>query len=272
MANPTTAVPRYTVEWGDCKRYWPLDDAVGTYYPNEMIGVNAAGYATKLDDTAALTFVGLNASSARLEIVTADTDGSVEIEAEQPFRFSMKIAATLSIADIGRPLYALYSDEVSFSPGTYANYVGVCAGFNSTTEVLIAPPWAPLASHTGLVPGSTSLVASHVYNAPADLAFFVADRAYKVKSIKVRPRVVGSDAGAVTAEVRKAASGTAPSAGTILHTGTANLKATVDTDQTLTLTATAADLLLAAGDALCLDPTGTTTAATGVVSVALEAV
>lgn len=103
-----------------------------------------------------------------------------------------------------------------------------------------------------------------------DQVFFVAHRAYKVKAITVRPLVAGTDAGAVTAEIRKAASGTAINAGTILHTGTADLKGTINTNQALTLTATAADLLLAAGDALGIDVTGVQTAARGLVSVALQ--
>ncbi len=104
---------------------------------------------------------------------------------------------------------------------------------------------------------------------PLDAAFFVATRAFRVNKIMVRPLVVGSDGGAVTAEIRKAPSGTAAASGTILHSGTADLKGTINTNQTLTLSATAAALSLAAGDALCLDTTGTMTAARGVVTVEL---
>lgn len=102
-----------------------------------------------------------------------------------------------------------------------------------------------------------------------DAAFFVANRAYQVQSILVRPLVVGSDGSAVTAEVRKVPSGTASASGTVLHSGTADLKGTINTNQTLTLSATPATILLAAGDALALDVTGTMTAARGVVSVLL---
>lgn len=112
---------------------------------------------------------------------------------------------------------------------------------------------------------------SFVYgeDTPLDCAFFVADRAYRVKSITVRPLVVGSDGGAVTAEVRKAASGVAADSGTVLHTGTADLKGTINTNQALTLSTTPATVALAAGDALCIDVTGTTTAARGVITVGL---
>lgn len=102
-----------------------------------------------------------------------------------------------------------------------------------------------------------------------DGAFFIAKRAYQVQSIVARPLVVGADGGAVTAEIRKAPSGTASASGTVLHSGTIDLKGTINTNQSLTLSTTAADILLADGDSLCLDTTGTTTAARGIVTVAL---
>jgi hypothetical protein len=102
-----------------------------------------------------------------------------------------------------------------------------------------------------------------------DAAFFVASRAFQVQSIIARPLVVGSDAGAVTAQIRKAPSGTAAASGTVLHSSTIDLKGTINTNQALTLSATASDILLASGDSLCFDVTGVLTAARGVVSVLL---
>ena len=108
------------------------------------------------------------------------------------------------------------------------------------------------------------------YNASSvDQTIFTADRAYKVKAIYVRPRVAGSDAGAVTAAVKKAASGTAPADGTAVHSGTADLKGTADTNQQLTLSTTAANLKLTAGQSLCVDFTGVMTAAVGTITVIL---
>jgi hypothetical protein len=104
---------------------------------------------------------------------------------------------------------------------------------------------------------------------PLDASFFLAGRAYTVKAITYRPLVVGSDGSAVTAEIRKAPSGTAIASGTILHSGTVNLKATINTNASLTLSSTAADLAIAAGDVIGIDVTGTTTAARGVISVLL---
>lgn len=162
----------------------------------------------------------------------------------------------------------------------YANHHGIDAGgttseqpanadhgchrYNSTTggyEFYNGTSWVAVAT----VP------VNFVYgeDLPLDASFFVADRAYRVVAINVRPLVVGSDGGAVTAVAKKVASGTAIASGTALHTGTIDLKGTINTNQALTLSATDANRLLAAGDAVGLDVTGTTTAARGVISVAL---
>jgi hypothetical protein len=103
-----------------------------------------------------------------------------------------------------------------------------------------------------------------------DGAFWIAPRAIRVRAITCRPLVVGSDGGAVTAVVKKAPSGTASASGTSLHaSGTFDLKGTIDTNQSADVVTTDARLL-AAGDALCLDVTGTTTAARGIIVVAYE--
>lgn len=101
---------------------------------------------------------------------------------------------------------------------------------------------------------------------PVDGAFFVAPRAMRVTAIYFRPLAAAASA---TAMVKKAPSGTASASGTALHTNAFTLDGTADTNQVGALSVTAADLDLAAGDALCLDVTGTTTNATGIVTVEL---
>lgn len=102
-----------------------------------------------------------------------------------------------------------------------------------------------------------------------DKCGFIAQRVYRVKGIVANVEVVGTDGGAVTIAVKKAPSGTDIAAGTALHTGTINAKGTVDTNQTLTLSATDGDLTLAVGDRIGLDETGVMTAAIGAVTVLL---
>lgn len=116
----------------------------------------------------------------------------------------------------------------------------------------------------GFVPVNIEWLASSV-----DKVSFVADRSYVVKGIRARVEVAGTDAGAVTAAVKKAASGTAIASGTALHSGTINLKGTAATNQALTLSTTDGVLDIAAGDAIGIDFTGTLTAATGAVTIML---
>lgn len=103
-----------------------------------------------------------------------------------------------------------------------------------------------------------------------DTVFFVAPRAMIVQSIMPRVEVAGTDVGAVTAVIRKVASGTALTSGTALHSGSINLKGTAATNQSLTLSTTATTLALAAGDALAIDFTGTLTSAVGAVTVGMN--
>ena len=103
----------------------------------------------------------------------------------------------------------------------------------------------------------------------ADETFFTAVRAYRVLGITSRVEVAGTDAGAVSGAIKKAASGTDIASGTALHSGTINLKGTVDTNQVLTLSATSSDLDIAAGTSIGIDVTGTMTAARGTVTVLL---
>lgn len=106
------------------------------------------------------------------------------------------------------------------------------------------------------------------YNASAiDKVQFVAPRRYIVKSIVGRPTVAGTDGSAVTAVIKKAASGTAITSGTALHSSTYNLKGTANTNQVLSVTA--ADNEIPSGTCIGIDFTGTLTSAVGVVTVTL---
>lgn len=102
-----------------------------------------------------------------------------------------------------------------------------------------------------------------------DQTIFTASRPYIVKSVIVRPDVAGTDAGAVTAAIKIAPSGTAIASGTAVHSSTANLKGTIATNQVLTLSTTATDLLLPALSSIGVDFTGVMTAAVGCVSVTM---
>ena len=110
---------------------------------------------------------------------------------------------------------------------------------------------------------------------PATELVFIANAKYQVTAVRYRHHVAGTNGSAVTLQVTKDPSGTAPGAGTALLTNNTNAgfdcKAAVDTNQVGTLTATTASLQLAAGDGLSLAYTGTLTTLAGVaVTIALK--
>jgi hypothetical protein len=107
------------------------------------------------------------------------------------------------------------------------------------------------------------------YNVPvaatAQLVAYAA-RSFVLDEIAGYPFVAGTDAGAVTAALWMAPSGTAPTSGTALHTGSINLKGTVYTEQELTLSATQ----IPKGNLIWVVYTGVGTAAIGGISVVMR--
>lgn len=108
-----------------------------------------------------------------------------------------------------------------------------------------------------------------------DRTFFVATQAYQVTKVRFVHAVAESTAATLYAQVVKDTSTNAPGAGTDLLTNNTNngfdCKATANTVQTGTLTATAASLQLAAGDRLSIDFSAAATELVGVtVTVTLK--
>lgn len=103
------------------------------------------------------------------------------------------------------------------------------------------------------------------YNVPVAataVCLINAGRALVLDSIIGRTFVAGTG-GAATVALWKAPSGTAPTSGTQLHSGTFNMVGTIHTDQSLTLTTTT----VAAGEAVWAVFTGTATSAIGAITV-----
>lgn len=117
---------------------------------------------------------------------------------------------------------------------------------------------------SGFMQASQTYVATSV-----DMCIFTATRACVVTGITGRVDTVGADAGAVTAQIRKVPTATALTGGTVLHSGTFNLKGTANANQSLTLSTAEGALRLAAGDSIAIDFTGVLTTAAGCVSVTL---
>lgn len=108
-----------------------------------------------------------------------------------------------------------------------------------------------------------------------DQTFLVANQAYQVTKVRFAHATAESTAATLYAQVTKDTSTNAPGAGTDLLTNNTNngfdCKATANTVQTGTLTATAASLQLAAGDRLAVDFTAAATELLGVtITVSLK--
>lgn len=106
-----------------------------------------------------------------------------------------------------------------------------------------------------------------------DVGLFTADAAYQIVAAYERHETLGTDGSAVTADVVKAASGTAMASGTSLLASTFNLKATVNTTQERKASAgtLASDPFIAAGQCVGIKFGGTMTAVTGVsITVVLQ--
>ena len=108
------------------------------------------------------------------------------------------------------------------------------------------------------------------YSVPSGtVPMFIADRPYIVKAIRARQIAVGTG-GACTVSFYKSSSGTAIGSGTVLHSSSYNMVGTANTSYSMTLSTTASDLVLAAGDAIGYVVTGTATSATGVFTITLN--
>lgn len=154
----------------------------------------------------------------------------------------------------------------------FGNVSGTYTISHAMTGQTIVVEYVDAATGYALRAPPSFVAASINYDANTpDRTFFVADRAYIIKSIRGRVDVAGTG-GACTAQIRKTASGTAPASGTVVHTSSFNLVGTANSNQTLTLSSTASDLLMAAGDALSYDLTGTATSAVGNITVLMSPV
>lgn len=194
MPNATTKVAVATTPWGDdgIKRI-PAATAT-TYYSGAMIALNALGNAVKCDNTAGIVFDGINKNSAKLTINSDDTlatmalDHSKQISVERPFRFAMYIAAAVE-ADIGRPVYAAFDNEVSLST-TAGIHVGWIDQILSSTSVLIKPAYAGGGTKVPIM----ALTASYTINV-ADSGKFITTRGASGAVVVTLPTVSTGFAG-----------------------------------------------------------------------------
>lgn len=147
MSNPTAPVQTRHIQFAGSEKQrvklaggTPAGNSAAnwTYYPGEMLGINVSGYHQKFDDTAPLRFAGIVAETQRVYVDSGDSDGDVSIDIYMPRSFTVK-GSSLAITDVGRRVYAAYSNEVSRTPQTYGNYVGRINRYISATEAEVTP-------------------------------------------------------------------------------------------------------------------------------------
>lgn len=164
MANPTAAVPSFVVAANQEVSKFTISGTVQDYFPNEMVGLIQnganAGFVEKYDDTQDMLFLGLIENSVRISVLTGDGNGARTADVIRPRYFSAKIAAAVA-TDVGKPVYAKFSNEVQYTTGTFGNLVGHVAAFRSATEILVAPePWVLDRGAGGLYVGARTLPAT----------------------------------------------------------------------------------------------------------------
>lgn len=270
MANPTVQVKCATVTFNAVETgYWPLKATAGTYQTGELLGLKADGYAYHFDDSAPMKFLGVFDGIVPKVVASGLSDGFDNISYKKPalLTYPLQTGTASRVTSIGKLAFAYDSGKVQIGSSglTYGNCVG------TIVDVIPSTPNGLTGSYVVVAPefASVPVVASAWYSAPADFAFFTADRPYKVIAATVHVVAAGSDGSAVTAAIKKVPDATAVASGTAIHSGSIDLKGTANTNQALTLSSTATDLILAPGDSLGLDVTGTTTSATGCIMVSL---
>jgi len=122
-----------------------LDNAAASIGLGTLVGRDSTGYYTKADDTQKLTEVGVNVSPTQ-KVDSSLADGTHKCDIVSGVVAAFKIATMTDAATArsyyGRPVYALYNDEVSLSSGAQGNFVGTLIGHKSVTVALILIPAA----------------------------------------------------------------------------------------------------------------------------------
>lgn len=141
MANVTTRAQTSVTPWGDDKVRRPLAATAATYYPGTLIALDASGNAVKCDDTAAIKFDGINAESVNITVNSGDSAGDRTILVERPMLITIKTSGAAA-GDEGKPVYALYDDEVTQTAATNSILVGWIDKVHSATSVSFRPAYA----------------------------------------------------------------------------------------------------------------------------------
>lgn len=162
---------------------------------------------------------------------------------------------------------AVYTQDNICSRASYAAPAFTTASVSSADGLTVNSVIVPQHLEVSMHAGAAALM--------IDQSFFVANRAYQVTAVRFVHAVAETTAATLAVQVTKDDSTDAPGAGVDLLTNNSdtgfNAKSTANTVQTGTLTATGADLQLAAGDRLSIDFSAAATELVGVtITVSLK--
>lgn len=236
--------------------------AVKIYRGGAVGVVVGTGYAVVYNPaTAFMKFVGVAEETVDNSAGSAG-DKRIKVKRQGIFEFTQ---SGLAVTDIGAPAYLSDDNTVTTTPNAIC--VGVIVALDASSgkayvDVNGAVSNPPLENEISV---SIPLHASKVtYN------LFVARDAWQVTKIDYTPDI--AQGGALTATVVKATGTATPaSATTPMHAaGAIDLNAAAHTVQPMTLTATVADLKLAAGERIGLVLSGAMTVGSGLVTVRMK--
>lgn len=172
----------------------------------------------------------------------------------------------LALYDGTAPVYPPLHISETAAPTATAVSGDIYVDTNGVLQVYNGTNWVP--------GGGGNVVLNVPVRAAAeavDQYVFIADRAYQLVSAEEIHVTAGNDAGAVTADIVKTSGTTAVSSGTTMITTAFDLKSTAATTVSATLSATAANTVLADGDKIGINVTGTPTSyAGGVFTIVLR--
>ena len=218
----------------------PLDGGAQTIYSGTLACFDTTGYVVSAADTAGYVLGGVAEEKA---VITAETDGTHNIRLRRKGVVRLAIAAA-AVTDVGKPVWVTDDQTVQLTPGNVL--AGVIVRCVSTTAVDVdIEPGTKMAAVRKLI--TVPLVTLTAASATYKVGCFAAARTAKILSINGFAVVAPDYATATLALSKRDVAGTANK--NLLVAATFDLEGlTALEPEALTLTATAADLLLAKGD------------------------
>jgi hypothetical protein len=216
-----------------------MDKATQTLYIGQMVMLDATGYLVAAADTLGCRFCGV-AIDKKAQASAAAADGTNSIKVQTKGEVQLTVTS-VAVTDIGKPVWITDSGACQLTPGEV--FVGFVTKYvtTNTAYVEMAGDFQPRRFEVHLfIPESAASDSKYS-------GMWVATRACKILGARVNA-VVYPDYDTSVVDVDKYDIGTTADKEVVTATDIDNK--TDKTSIALTLTTTAADLLLAVGDSL----------------------